>query len=153
MVGAYKRFDRALYLENDEKARKAIKKLFKDNKKYTVVDNHLKTGVDMLVYSKKGHICNIEAEIKQAFEGDTFKFDTLHIPERKKKYTELDKPTVFIIFNKDLSSFYSIDQDLMLESGLKECSNKYMRSGEMFFDVPTKKALLNKFPNFKKYET
>ena len=67
-----KQFDLQLYEENDKRARRALRKLFKGNKIYAVEDSAKRTDVDIVVMTKKGHICNIELEIKRVWKTKEF---------------------------------------------------------------------------------
>ena len=67
-----------------------------------------------------------------------FPYEDIQLPARKRKYCELDKPTLFVMFRKDgkkLKCFWSQD---VLGSELREIPNKYVFSGEKFFKIPLK---------------
>ena len=136
-----KRFDRKLYEENDRKAKEAVAKLF-EGSKFSVKENTKKTAVDLLLYKGEEHVGYVECERKLVWEGD-FQWDTIQIPERKAKYANLDKPTTFIIFDKEFKNYYSISGEILLKSNLVEVPNKYVYKGEKFFQVPVKKAKFN----------
>jgi len=137
-----KHFDRDLYNENDAKAKAAAKEILKN---FKVEDNPKKTGVDLLVYNKQGeHIFNVECEIKKVWV-DKFTYTDVQFPERKSKYCLLEKPTFFIMFNKDLSQYLVVSSKNLLNSPLEIVPNKYISYGEKFFKVPLNKVLFNEF--------
>lgn len=137
-----KRFDRKLYEENDLSAKDSLRKLL-EGTEYKVVQNSKKTGVDVFIYKDGEHLFNIECEVKKVWKGPTFAYDTVQIPERKQKYTELEKPTVFIMFNADHSSYLTIKDTDLAASPKKEVPNKYVWKGELFFQVPIDKVKFN----------
>lgn len=143
MQNVRKRFDPALHAENDEKCRSAIKKLL-INTDYTVIDNPKTRGVDLLLYDNTGnHIGYIEVERKTLWKESKFPYENVNFPERKKRYTELDKPTIFIMFNEDMSNYLAVKGSDLLSSPLEEVNNKYVYKGEMFFKVSLDKVKFN----------
>jgi hypothetical protein len=144
-----KRFDAALYAENDKRARDAVKALLPE---LDIRDNIRKRGVDMLVHDSNGkHVFNIETEIKKTWI-DNFKFKDVNFPERKKKYAELDLPTFFIMFNNDLSQFLVVCGEDLLTSPLEIVPNRYISYGEKFFKVPLTKVHFNNILVFQEYD-
>lgn len=137
-----KRFDPALYEENDKIAKEFVKNLLKGTE-YQVIDNPKKRGVDLFLYKDSQHIANIECEIKRVWKESKFPYDSIQIPERKTKYTELEKPTVFVMLNNDQSAYVAITQKALLASPKKEVPNKYVYKGEMFFQVPVGSVYFN----------
>lgn len=137
-----KRFSPELYEQNDKLAKeKAITLL--DKRVYKVVENPNKRGVDLLVYKKGEHVFNIECEIKKVWSGKEFKFDNVQFPERKNKFAILEKPTLFIMFNKDQSSFLVVNSKDLVASPKVEVPNKYIYKGEYFYQVPLNKVYFN----------
>lgn len=131
-----KRFDRDLYNETDKLAKNSAIKLV-DSAKYTVTENPKKTNVDLLVADNEGkHIFNIECEIKKVWKTKEFPYESVQFPERKAKYANLDTPTIFVMFNHDLSSFLAVSGNSLLSSPCVEVPNKYVHKGEKFFQVP-----------------
>lgn len=139
---ARKRFDINLYEQNDKLAKESAIKLL-DKRKYKIEENPKKRGVDLLVYNKGEHIFNIECEIKRVWTGKDFPYESVQFPERKEKFAKLDKPTLFIMFNKDQSAFLAVDSRDLVKSPKVEVPNKYVYSGELFFQVPLKKVSFN----------
>lgn len=141
-MSVHKRFDPQLYAENDEKSKNFTRNLLKGSE-YQVLDNPKKRGVDLLVYKDSKHICNIEVEIKLLWKTKDFPYENVNIPVRKEKYAKLDKPTIFLMQNKDQTDYLCIlDKDL-LDSPKKEVPNKYSYAGEFFYQVPLDKVIFN----------
>lgn len=135
-----KRFDRALFEANDKRCRDKVKELLAG---IDVRDNPKKMGVDLQVFVNNEHMFNIECESKSHWAEEKFQYEDLNLPARKEKYTQLDKPTLFIIFSKDLSNHFLIPQDVLVTSPKVEVKNRYVYNGELFFKVDLKRAILN----------
>ncbi|HEY8365680.1 MAG TPA: hypothetical protein VIL57_00905 [Bacteroidia bacterium] len=142
MTGIRKRFDLDLYNENDNKAKNKAKELLV-NSGFDVEDNPKKRGVDLLIFKDGKHIANIECEIKKVWKGPVFRYPTIQFPERKKKFAELEIPTVFLMFNEDLSAHLAVRGSDLLKSPLVEVPNKYCFKGELFFQVPLEQTVFN----------
>jgi len=137
-----KRFDPQLHKENDKLARQAIKDILRGTG-YRPKDNPKVREVDILLYKDGEHTFNIECEIKRVWKGSTFPYPNVQFPERKGKYATLDKPTIFVMFNEDQSSFLALDGADLISSPKVEVPNKYVPAGEMFFQVPVDKICMN----------
>jgi hypothetical protein len=137
-----KPFDRALFAENDKKARDAVKAWFKDSEIYTLIDNPKKMGVDLLLYVGDEHVGNIEVEVKRVWKGD-FSYDSVQFPQRKAKYAQLNKPTLFVMFSADFSQFLTVTGADLLSSPLAVVPNRYVYQGEQFYQVPLDKVTFN----------
>jgi hypothetical protein len=141
-MSAKKRFDPELYRINDALAKESVINAI-DKRKFKVVENPKKRGVDLLVYNKGRHVLNIETEIKRVWKDKQFAYDTVQIPERKKKFAELEVPTIFVMFNADQTSYLVIKDKDLLKSPKKEVPNRYVYKGEYFYQVPLKKVSFN----------
>lgn len=141
-MSARKRFDPKLYAENDTIAKEFVKGLLKGTE-FQVIDNPKKRGVDLLVYRDSQHIANLECEIKRVWKSKDFPYESVQIPERKTKYTQLEKPTIFVMLNDDQSAYLAIPQQTLLNSPVKEVPNRYVYKGELFFQVPLNTIHLN----------
>lgn len=130
-----KRFDSNLYNTNDPAKRKAID-YFKNQGADAIV-NPDDYGVDLIVNDT--FYC--EVEVKHNWRGDNFPFSTLQIPERKIKFAKLDKPVVFMVMNSEQTHALMTTGEDVLDSPLREVSNKFVKSGELFFQIPTSKLL------------
>ena len=143
MQGIRKRFDKTLFEENDKKCRDKVREVLK-NTDFTVQDNSKVRGVDLLLFNRTGqHIGYIEVERKTVWKGQDFKYESVQFPERKRKYTELDKPTIFVMFNDDMTNFLVVKGTDLASSPCVEVPNKYMYKGEQFFQVPIDKVKFN----------
>lgn len=139
-----KEFNQALHDETDLIARKACKKLLEDSM-YTVVDNPDKHGVDLFLIHKGIHRANIEVEIKTNWHPKKkFEFENVNFLRRKEKYCKLTEPTLFIIFNRDLSQYLTVRSDDIMSCPLEEVKNKFVGSGELFRKIPLDKVIFNK---------
>ncbi len=142
-----KRFDPALHAQTDNQAREAVKSILKDSG-FNIVDNPKVRGVDLLVYNDKGkHVANIECEIKLVWKVADFPYENIQFPERKEKYAILDVPTVFVMFNADMSSYLTVTGDVLISSPKKEVPNRYVYKGVYFFQVPKGKVKFKDLPN------
>lgn len=139
-----KLFDRELYEKYDSLAKKQVLKIFKNLEGYTfdIQENEKKRGVDLLAFVNGEHVFNIETEVKRVWSGD-FEYDSVQFPERKKKFAELDKPTLFIMFNNNLSEYLVVNNTDLLNSPLEMVRNRYVPYGEHFFQVPLNRVIFN----------
>lgn len=138
----YKRFDRALFEENDKKCRTKVKELLL-NSDFAGVDNIKVRGVDLLLYKNGQHVGYLEVERKTVWKGSSFQYDNVQFPERKAKYAKLDKPTTFVMFNEDMSNYLTVKHTDLISSPCVEVPNKYMYKGENFFQVPLTNVQFN----------
>lgn len=142
MKGKRKPFSKSLHGAHDDKARKAAIKFF-EGKGLRAIENPDTKGVDLLVFDPKKDTSNpafyVEVEVKNNWADKKFQYDTLQIPERKGKYLEMyGDQILYMIFSKDLTQALIADSVSFKRAKLKEVSNKYMYSGEYFFQVPVK---------------
>ena len=128
----YKEFQKDDFEKFDEAARTKAKS-FWISQGYSCEDNPDEYAVD-LVCSKDGKDFYCEVEVKRPWHGVEFKFDSLHIPLRKKKF--LDKPTQFMVFNNSLTHAAVVSRKTILASPTVEVSNVKIRHGERFFNIP-----------------
>lgn len=129
-MNARKGFDRELFLKYDGLAKEAtINFLQRDAREYT--ENRYKQ--DIIFKGDNGPLF-AECEVKRVWRGFDFPYDSVQLPERKKKF--FDKPTLFFIWNEDCSraaTFWSSDVQTLTPV---EVSNRYIRKGEYFYQVP-----------------
>lgn len=137
-----KKFDRELYEINDKLAKECVTKIV-DKRKYKIVENPKKRGVDLLVYNKGKHVFNIETEIKRVWKDKQFKYDSVQFPERKEKFCKLEVPTLFVMWNADQSAYLVVTDKELLNSPRVEVPNKYCFKEEYFFQVPLDKVVFN----------
>jgi len=139
-----KPFDPKLYAENDRIAKEMVANLLATlGKCYEVVENEKKRKVDLLVFKNGKHQFYAEVEIKKVWSGPDFPYQSVNFPERKLKYTELDKPTLYIMFNSDQTSYLCVTSDDLANSPINIVPNKYVRFGERFIQVDKAKVLFN----------
>jgi len=128
----HKRFDKKLFEDNDLAARIHSASLL-EKYGYKVKD-HPDIYAQDLVATKGDKTFYVECEVKHAWKTNDFPFDSVQLPERKKKFC--NSKTLFIIINSIKTKaimFWSKD---VLASPLVEVSNKYIQSGEKFFQIP-----------------
>ena len=136
---ARKRFSKSLFKQNDEVAKKAATKYY-ENIGYEVRLNDNKYGPDLLLFKENNFASYVECEVKRVWKDYEFPFPNIQFPERKSKYIT-DKPILFFMLNgKENRALIVKGTDLII-SPLKEVSNKYVRHGESFFQVPLIKAV------------
>ena len=140
-----KRFSRDLFAENDTLARAAGKRYWQ-SKGCTVENNPNRYGPDLIVsthYEK--HYC--EVEIKRVWSGKDFQYPTLQIPARKQKNLLLDLPCTFIVFNNEQTHGLLCSHFQLIRATVVEVPNKYVHSGEKFFQIPIEELELIEVPN------
>ena len=136
MEGAYKKFDKALYKKYDESAKDRTKKFLR-SRGYEVKDHPNKYAQD-LVATKDGSEFLVECEVKLVWDKAKFPFDTIQLPERKKKFFK--KRTVFFIWNKALDDAIYFWSDHVKHIKPIEVKNKFVKSGELFYQIPLDKT-------------
>ena len=87
-----------------------------------------------LIAQKGDNKFYVECEVKTVWTGDAFPYDTVQLPERKSKF--FSAPTLFFIWNKDMTKAATFKSDDIKDLTPVEVSNKYMASGEMFYQIP-----------------
>jgi hypothetical protein len=138
-----KRFDPELHAKTDNLAKTSLMNLFQKSA-ISIIENPNRHGVDLLAYKDNDHVFNVEVEIKTNWkEREDFRFPNVNFLRRKEKYCSLDKPTIFVIFNKDLSQYLAVRDRDVLASPLEEVRNKYVYSGELFYKIPLNKVSFN----------
>ena len=136
-----KRFDRYLYRKYDEQAKQAARALL-SRSGFVVVDNPDKYAADLIAQKGDEPSFFVEVEVKDVWKGDTFPYDSLQIPERKKKFAV--HRTVFMIWNSEINHCASFWSDSVWGSELKVIPNKRGPEGEKFFQIPLSKIKFSK---------
>jgi len=131
-----KGFSKALFDQNDGPARQAVRGLAKTFGLDEIVENPARYDIDLLGQVNGETVKFIEVEVKYGWKGGAFPFSTIHLPERKEKFCKKDMDVVFCILSKDLKQAAIFDKQTVLKSEKVEVPNRYIRSGEMFFDIP-----------------
>ena len=135
-----KEFSKQLYKKYDDLARAATKEHLKKERGYNTVDHHDKYAQD-LIASKPDewgvHLSEpfcVECEVKAVWSGAKFPYDTVQLPERKKKF--FNKLTLFYIWNKELTHAVTFWSEKVKHLTTVEVKNKYVKEGERFFQIP-----------------
>jgi hypothetical protein len=134
----HKPFEQELHDQYDAPAKEAIKQYLERNHGIAVDPNTDQYGVDLLITRDGKVIGYAEVEVRQW--SPTCPYPTIHVPLRKEKY--FNDRTLFFAITKDMKSAYWIQTLKIKEYPVKEISNYKIRSGELFFDVPTKEFQL-----------
>lgn len=127
-----KPFDRKLFEKYDVAARKATT-AFIEGQGWKVREHPDIYAHDLLA-TKDGITLLVECEVKAVWESGDFPYETVHLPERKRKF--FDPNAVFFIWRKDMKDaayFWARDVD---DVETVEVPNKYMKSNERFFSIP-----------------
>ncbi len=139
--GAYKAFDRSLYIKADTKGKDVISNLL--IKKGHTLTNIKETYSCDIVTEKNGVTHNSEVEIKFSWKEEwPLSWEEIRIPYRKHKL--LGKPNLtFYVLRSDCKQAWEIDADILANvATIKEVPNRYIRKGEKFFHVPVQHAKL-----------
>ena len=133
-----KPFDRKLYDQTDDKAkRKIIKYLHSKNHIIHTYKEDYKCDVKSI--SGRGIVTFSEVEIKLSWEGEwPTSWRDVRIPYRKKKLLdEIESDLTFYIFRKDCKEMWIIPDYIIKEKGsVVEVPNRYVREGEQFYSIP-----------------
>ena len=127
-----KPFSPELFKRYDADARRATTE-FVERQGWEVREHPDKYAHD-LVATRAELTLLIECEVKAVWENGVFPYDSVQLPERKRKF--FDHNAVFFVWCKDLSDavyFWAKDID---DLEPVEVPNKYIKSGERFFQIP-----------------
>lgn len=138
-----KRFDKQLHTQFDIPARIFVKELFKNNTEYSVEESEKVTDVDFRILKNGQHVGFLETEVKTNWSGKNFIYPNVNFAERKWKYCVLEKPTLFLMLNKEMDNYLCVHGKDILNSKLEMVKNKYVANGESFFKVDIKKVIFN----------
>lgn len=132
-----KKFNQKIFDETDAAARGAVSRYIESNGLY-VVDNTEIYGPDLVVYTGYTPSYYAEVEIKRVWRStqQEFPWPTIQLPERKAKFLGLGLPIEFWILREDLDRALVIEGTVVQMSPLVEVPNKYVASGELFYQVP-----------------
>ena len=138
-----KQFDQSLHDQYDSPGRQVVKNFISSKLNLIAKDNPNIYGVDLLIYNQKSKLVGYaEVEVRNNWSSDTFPYDTLNVPYRKKKLLENDKPTFFFSVNKPQTRMFCCSADTILKSNIEENRNKYVKSDEYFYKIPIDKLKL-----------
>jgi hypothetical protein len=139
-----KKFDKNLHEQYDKFGKDKVIELFEKHYKIKLVENEDIYGVDLVAYKDNKKIGYVEVEVRNSWKTDLFPFETLNVPERKRKLLINNMKTYFISVNKNGSMAFICTAKRVLASDLRESKNKYVESGEKFFKVDLKDMVLIK---------
>lgn len=139
-----KRFSKSLHSENDTPARAAAMRYWKALG-YNVYENANNHIPDLTIETENARFYS-EVEVKRIWKGEAFQYDTLQIPERKRKYTGLDLPCTFMVFNNEQTHVFLCESSTLIASPIVEVPNKFVPEGELFFQVPVNCVKLARVP-------
>ena len=105
-------------------------------------ENPDKYGVDLIAYDDGNKIGYVEVEVRVSWKSDIFPFDSLHVPERKKKLLENDLHTVLVSVNCYGTRAFICDYRTVLASPLLESPSMYISKGERFYKVDPRRINL-----------
>lgn len=132
---AAKQFSEQLFSQNDIQARTTVLNYLDSIGQYAV-ENEEKYGPDLILYGGLSPSKYIEVEIKRVWTGSTLPWSTIQLPARKLKFTKLALPCEFWILNCTMEHAVIIDGFLLAKVQTVEVRNKYVASGEEFYQVP-----------------
>lgn len=127
-----KEFSQNLFNQYDMDARRATKAFI--SKQGWDVNDHPDIYSHDLLATKDGITLFVECEVKAVWKSGEFPFDTVQLPERKKKFFHPN--AVFFLWRKDLGdAIYVWARDIEHLDTI-EVPNKYVHSKERFFQIP-----------------
>jgi hypothetical protein len=143
MQGKRKEFSQELYDANDLSARLRVIDFFSPMMArlgFDIDNSEDQYAPDIEIRGNDGAIvAHIEVEVKHAWDYGVFPFDTIQLPERRKKSADIG--CRFAMLNRHHTRMAYILPHVLLQSPLVEVANKYVKSGEMFYQVPTSEAI------------
>jgi hypothetical protein len=98
------------------------------------VEPHPDRYAQDLIATKDGTSIYVECEVKVVWDGDTFPYDTVQLPQRKQKF--FAEPTLFYIWNKQLDCAITFLSEDIKDLTPVEVPNRYVYKGEYFFQIP-----------------
>lgn len=131
-----KPFSRELHDQNDEPAKNAVWRYLFNNWNVEVEEGDT-YGVDLVCFRDREIVGYVEVERRHNWVGD-FPFDSVHVPFRKKKFLDLDRPMTLFSVKRDLSQALWCPGEDIKNAPVEVKSNKFMTQ-EKFFVVPLNK--------------
>lgn len=138
-----KRFDRELFEKYDKAAREVTSKHLM-LQGYKVMEHPDRYAQDLLFYRSEDDWENpasclkAECEVKRVWKTDAFPYDSVQLPERKKKFC--DGLTMFFIWNEPMTHAVTFWDNVLETLTPVEVPNKYMYKDEYFFQIPLDKV-------------
>ena len=122
------KFNKDAYDACDSKAKNSLRNYLDTLEIYTQINEDY--GADIKSFEEVLH----EVEVKSTYI-DKFKWDTVHIPARKKKLLK-GKRIVFWVMNHDCTKALMIEGKHMKDEYLENVPNTRNPEGELFYDIP-----------------
>ena len=122
------KFNKDAYDACDSKAKNSLRNYLDTLEIYTQINEDY--GADIKSFEEVLH----EVEVKSTYI-DKFKWDTVHIPARKKKLLK-GKRIVFWVMNYDCTKALMIDGKHMKDEYIENVPNTRNPGGELFYDIP-----------------
>jgi hypothetical protein len=131
-VSDRKPFDAAQYEADDAAKHLVIRWLARRGWAAAVNDDLY--GVDVIA-ERGGSRVLVEVEVKHAWSGDRFPFDTLHYSARKMRFIAGDDPIYFVTVNDERTQMLIVSGERLLRSQVITKDTIYTE-GEQFLSVP-----------------
>ena len=144
-----KPFSKQAYARNDASGKKAVLRFLK-NQGLEAWENPDLYGIDLIVNgtSHAGKVFDnmqIEVERRAIWNGDTFPYDTVHIPERKTKFLKKG-PMLYAVVNKFYNKVIFCPDSIIRQYSPMEVPNKAVSHNEFFYNVPIRYWTLYDIP-------
>jgi hypothetical protein len=134
MTAQRKRFDKDLYDKYDDLARQKTTQ-YLTSQNFQVEEHPDKYAQDLIAkHINDDYSYYVECEVKLVWDGIEFPYNTVQLPERKSKFFR--DLTRFFIWNKGLTHAMTFWSSEIATLEPVEVPNKYVYSGEYFFQVP-----------------
>ena len=127
-----KPFSQELY-DNDDKAKHLVIDFLESNHWEAWVNPDL-YGIDLLALDPNGIEYQVEVEVKHNWTGDKFPYKTLHFAERKRKFIDSDRVTLFITINDDRTHALVAFEEALSEAAVIVKDTSYT-SQEKFLEI------------------
>ena len=129
-----KKFDQALYDQNDTPARAILAKTFLLEYGLELYDNPDIYGPDMLAFKGNQFKGYVEFEVKHNWKGAICPFASLHFPMRKERILHY-RPMIFVILNSSMSHLIWFKVEDLLEGRRIHKKTKLTDWDEGFIEV------------------
>ena len=142
IISNNKKFDQKLHDKTDVPAR-TVTKYYVGRFGYDAEDNPNIYGVDLIVPD----VCYIEVECRLMWDKNdaVFPYKTLHVPHRKRKFFNQDLPVLLFTWNKALTHFIRLHENVIKSSPVIEIPTQAMPEGEHFYDVDISRGKIVQF--------
>ena len=125
MIMKTKPFNQEVHDANDPKSKEVVLK-YLNKIGLDAYENPNKYGIDIVVD-------RFELKRRTIWSGDTFPFDTIHIPYRKKKFFKFD--AFYCVLNKEYTYMLCCPSSIIRKSLVLEVCNKSVPEDEYFYDI------------------